>query len=36
MQKTAEIQWDHDFDKTLERAQREGRLVLLDFTAAPM
>jgi len=36
MQQTRELQWEHDFDSTLERARREGRHVLLDFSAAPM
>jgi len=30
------IDWSHDFEDALERARREGRSVLLDFSAAPM
>jgi hypothetical protein len=31
-----EIQWRRDADQVLEQAKREGRTVLLDFSAAPM
>jgi len=30
------ISFRHDFDQALEDAKREGRHVLLDFSAAPM
>ena len=30
------IDWSHDFEDALGRARREGRPVLLDFSAAPM
>jgi hypothetical protein len=33
---TEEIKWSHDFDGALQRAQREGKPILLDFSAAPM
>jgi hypothetical protein len=36
MQKTTGIHWEHDFDRTLERARTDARHVLLDFSAAPM
>jgi hypothetical protein len=29
------IEWRHDADHALEQARREGRWVLLDFSAAP-
>jgi len=29
------IEWLQDFEAGLERARREGRPVLLDFSAAP-
>jgi hypothetical protein len=29
-----EIHWRHDFDKSLQESN--GKLVLLDFSAAPM
>jgi hypothetical protein len=31
-----EITWRHDFDAALADAARQGRAVLVDFTAAPM
>ena len=31
-----EITWKHDFDAALADARRQGRAVLLDFSAAPM
>ena len=31
-----QIAWRHDFDRALADAAREGRAVLLDFSAAPM
>ena len=31
-----EIQWRHDIDRVLDDAKRQGRPVLLDFSAAPM
>lgn len=30
------IQWSHDFEGALESARRQGRPILLDFSAAPM
>ena len=30
------INWSHDFDTQVQRAQAEGKPLLLDFTAAPM
>lgn len=33
---THAIAWRHDFDAALADAKRERKLVLLDFTAAPM
>lgn len=36
MPQTPSIQWSHDFDGALARARREGRPVLLDFSAAPL
>jgi hypothetical protein len=30
------IKWSHDFEGSLERARNTGKLVLLDFSAAPM
>jgi hypothetical protein len=32
----AEIQWLRDPDQGLKQAQASGKLVLLDFSAAPM
>jgi hypothetical protein len=31
-----EIAWRHDFDRAVEDAKKNQRLVLLDFSAAPM
>ena len=31
-----EITWGHDLDAALPRAKKEGKAVLLDFSAAPM
>jgi hypothetical protein len=31
-----EISWKHEFDPALAEASRQGRPVLVDFTAAPM
>ena len=31
-----DVRWERKFEAGLERAQREGRHVLLDFSAAPM
>jgi hypothetical protein len=31
-----EITWRQDFEAALADAAREGRAVLIDFTAAPM
>jgi hypothetical protein len=31
-----EIRFRHDVDRALEDAKRQGRPVLLDFSAAPM
>lgn len=33
---TTAIAWQHDLESALKAAQREGKLVLLDFSAAPM
>lgn len=33
---TKTIAWRHDFDRALQDARNEQRLVLLDFSAAPM
>ena len=30
------VHWKREFEPGLERGQREGRHVLLDFSAAPM
>lgn len=30
------IEWRHDVDQVLADAKRQGRMVLLDFSAAPM
>ena len=30
------INWSHDFDSQVQRAQADGKPLLLDFTAAPM
>lgn len=30
------INWSHDFDAALQTAQQQRKLVLLDFSAAPM
>ncbi len=32
----SQITWRHDFDAALPDAARQGKLVLLDFSAAPM
>ena len=32
----AEIQWIKDPDEGLKQAQASGKMVLLDFSAAPM
>jgi hypothetical protein len=31
-----EIQWTDDVDLALDEAKKSGKLLLLDFTAAPM
>ena len=31
-----EINWRHDIDQVLKDAQTQNKLVLLDFSAAPM
>jgi hypothetical protein len=31
-----EIVWSRNFDEALKDAQQSGKLVLLDFSAAPM
>jgi hypothetical protein len=31
-----EIAWRHDFDNALQDAKQKRKLVLLDFSAAPM
>jgi hypothetical protein len=31
-----EIQWSRDFEAALGSAKEKGKLVLLDFSAAPM
>ena len=31
-----EIQWSRDFDAALASAKENGKLVLLDFSAAPL
>ena len=31
-----DIQWTDNVDGALDRAKREGKPLLLDFTAAPM
>ncbi len=28
--------WSHDFEASLEQARKEGKPILLDFSAAPM
>jgi hypothetical protein len=33
---TAAIAWSQDFENALTDARRQGKLVLLDFSAAPM
>jgi hypothetical protein len=33
---TEQITWSHDFDRSLQQAQQTGKLLLLDFSAAPM
>jgi hypothetical protein len=33
---TPQIAWKHDFDRALADARDQRKLVLLDFTAAPM
>ena len=30
------INWQTDLDRALDEARRDGKLVLLDFSAAPM
>jgi hypothetical protein len=30
------IVWRHDVEKVLAEAKQQGRMVLLDFSAAPM
>ena len=30
------INWSHDFEDAQRRAQDAGKLILLDFSAAPM
>ena len=30
------IAWRHDYDAALKDAQQSGKLLLLDFSAAPM
>lgn len=32
----AEIQWIHDPDQGLKNAKAQGKLAMLDFSAAPM
>ena len=36
MPTTQAISWRHDYDGALQDAKRQGKLVLLDFSAAPM
>ena len=31
-----QINWNHDFDSALQQAQKDGKPILLDFSAAPM
>jgi hypothetical protein len=31
-----EIAWRHDFDRALQDAKAQTKLVLVDFSAAPM
>jgi len=33
---TQDITWRHDYDNALKDAQRQGKPILLDFSAAPM
>jgi hypothetical protein len=33
---TEQITWGHDFERALQEAQQAGKLLLLDFSAAPM
>jgi len=33
---TQNITWRHDYDNALKDAQRQGKPILLDFSAAPM
>jgi hypothetical protein len=33
---TASIDWQRDVDAALDEARRASRMVLLDFSAAPM
>ena len=33
---SGEITWRYDFENALAEAKREGKAVLLDFSAAPM
>ncbi len=35
-ERSMEIQWRNDVDAALADAKREGRPLLLDFSAAPM
>jgi hypothetical protein len=32
----SQIRWRHDFDQASADAARQGKLVLVDFSAAPM
>ena len=34
--KSNEITWGHDLDAALPQAKKEGKAVLVDFSAAPM
>jgi hypothetical protein len=33
---THQIAWGHDFERALSDAKAQRKLVLIDFTAAPM
>jgi len=33
---THEIAWQHEYDRAAAEAKQQGKLVLLDFSAAPM
>lgn len=33
---SGKMTWRHDFENALADAKREGKAVLLDFSAAPM